>query len=203
MSKGQWNSRFSCTTYVFGTEPNAFLKREAHRIPPGAQILALADGEGRNGVWLARQGHHVTAVDVSDVGQDKAARLAARHGVTLEFQLADLTQWAWPKAAYDAVIAIFIQFSGPDERAALFANMREAVRPGGLILLEGYRPEQLGYATGGPPTAENMYDETMLRAAFSGFEIVHLAATDTVISEGAGHHGMSALIDLVARRPLS
>ena len=201
MSKEQWDSRFATADYVFGTEPNAFLAREAGRLAPGSRVLAVADGEGRNGVWLARQGHRVTAVDVSDVGQQKAARLAALHGVTLEFQLADLTQWAWPVAHYDAVVAIFIQFAGPDARAALFANIGNAVKPGGLILLEGYRPEQLKYGTGGPPLAENMYDEAMLRTAFAGFEIEHLHAYDAEISEGAGHHGRSALIDMVARRP--
>ncbi len=203
MSREQWDSRFAAADYIFGTEPNAFLRREAGRIAAGSDVLAVADGEGRNGVWLARQGHQVTAVDISAVGQRKAANLASRHGVSLSFHLADLTTWAWPVARYDAIVAIFIQFAGPADRATLFSHMRNAVKPGGLILLEGYRPEQLGYGTGGPPIAENMYDEAMLRAAFAGFEILSLTAYDAEIAEGSGHHGQSALIDLVARRPLA
>lgn len=202
MSREQWDSRFATADYVFGTEPNAFLVQQAGRLAPGSHLLAVADGEGRNGVWLARQGHHVTAVDQSTVGRDKALKLAQRHGVTLDFTIADLANWDWPLAAYDAIIAIFIQFAGPDDRAALFTNMRNAVKPGGLILLQGYRPEQLQYGTGGPPDVENMYDEAMLRTAFADCQILHLAAHDSEIHEGAGHHGLSALIDLVARRPL-
>lgn len=196
-----WNDRFSSPDYVFGTEPNAFLAQHAHRLPQAARILAIADGEGRNGVWLAEKGHAVTSIDISAQGQAKAAQLAAQRGVVLDLRIADLATWDWPADSYDAVVAIFIQFADPILRDQIFANMRRATRPGGRILLQGYRPEQLDYATGGPPSAENMYTAPMLQDAFDDWIIEHLQEHDDMLNEGAGHSGMSALVDLVARKP--
>jgi cyclopropane fatty-acyl-phospholipid synthase-like methyltransferase len=196
-----WDQRYARDDYLFGTRPNAFLARQAKRLVPGQRALAVADGEGRNGVWLAEQGLRVHAVDASPVALDKARRLAASRGVDVAFDLADLADWPWPEAAYDVVVAIFIQFAGPELRARHFAGMRRALVPGGLLLLEGYRPEQLAYGTGGPPAVENLYTEELLRQEFAGFTIEELASYDAVIEEGAAHNGMSALIDLVARKP--
>ena len=196
-----WNQRYARDDYLFGTRPNAFLARQAWHLVPGQRALAVADGEGRNGVWLAEQGLRVHAVDASPVALEKARRLAASRGVDVEFELADLADWAWPEAAYDVVVAIFIQFADPELRARHFEGMRRALVPGGLLLLEGYRPEQRAYGTGGPSAVVNLYTEKLLRQEFAGFAIEELAAYDAVIQEGAGHHGMSALIDLVARKP--
>jgi cyclopropane fatty-acyl-phospholipid synthase-like methyltransferase len=194
-----WDSRYGASEdYLFGTEPNAFLAAEAHRIGPGARVLAVADGEGRNGVFLAGRGAIVHAVDASAVALAKARRLAAQRGATLTFEQADLTRWSWPEAAYDAVVAIFVQFATQEERPSFFAGMQRALRPGGILLLEGYRPEQLDYRTGGPSEVGNLYTEAMLREAFGALEIVALRAHDAVLSEGARHSGMSALIDLIA-----
>lgn len=196
-----WDERFAAEGYLFGTEPTAFLAAQAGLLSPGQRALAVADGEGRNSVWLAGQGLKVTAFDASPVGVAKARRLAEARGVTVDFHIADIDAWDWDAEPFDVVAAIFIQFSPPAQRARVFAGLRRAVRPGGLLLLHGYRPEQLAYGTGGPPDAANMYDEALLRGAFGDWEILHLAAYDTEIREGAGHAGMSALIDLVARRP--
>lgn len=196
-----WNERYSSPEYVFGTIPNAFLVRQAHRIVPGMKLLAVADGEGRNGVWLAQQGAEVLSVDGSPIALAKARALADRHGVALSTECVDLTRWDWGSARFDAVVAIFIQFTGPIERAAMFANIARCLKPGGLLLLHGYRVEQLGYGTGGPNIIENLYTETILREGFAGFEIVELAQYDAAVEEGHGHRGMSALIDLVARKP--
>lgn len=196
-----WDARFSGEDYLFGEVPNAFLARQATRLKPGQTALALADGEGRNGVWLAEQGLDVLSVDGSAVAQDKARRLADRRGVPLRLELADLTDWTMPRASFDIVAAIFIQFCAADARRRLFDGMTRALRPGGLLLLEGYRTEQLAYRTGGPPSAENLYTEPMLREAFGDLEVLELASYDVVIEEGAAHRGMSALIDLVARKP--
>ncbi len=152
-------------------------------------------------MWLAEQGHRVTAVDISERGQAKAARLAAARGVGIELITADLNTWAWPAGRFDAVIAIFIQFAGPIERERLFHGIKQATRPGGRLLLQGYRPEQLAFATGGPSDVANLYTGLMLRAAFDDWVIEHLAEHDSPLAEGAGHNGMSALIDLVARKP--
>jgi SAM-dependent methyltransferase len=196
----RWDDRYGQDDYLFGEQPNAFLARQKHRLQARRRALAIADGEGRNGVWLAEQGLEVLSVDGSAVAQEKARRLAERRGVKPTFELADLSTWTWPEAEFDVVAGIFIQFAGPDLRPRIFEGMRRALRPGGLLLLEGYRREQLAYGTGGPPTVENLYTEQMLHDAFADLEILELVAYDAVISEGSAHAGMSALIDLVARR---
>lgn len=197
----RWDERYGREDYLFGEQPNAFLARQKHRLASRRRALAVADGEGRNGVWLAEQGLEVVSLDGSRVAQDKARRLAERRGVPLTLELADLSSWRWPEREFDVVAAIFIQFASPELRAGLFEGMRRALRPGGLLLLEGYRPEQLAYGTGGPPAIENLYTPTMLREAFSGMQILELSAYDSIVAEGTGHAGMSALIDLVARQP--
>jgi len=196
-----WDRRYAQDEYLFGVEPNAFLVRQAGRLPADGRVLAVADGEGRNGVWLAEQGLSVLSIDSSPVAQVKAQRLARERGVEIDLAEVDLGKWVWPEAAFDVVAAIFIQFAPPPLRARLFAGMSAALKPGGLLLLQGYRPEQLAYGTGGPPIAENLYTEVLLREAFSGLEILELRSHDSPIHEGLGHDGMSALIDLVARRP--
>jgi SAM-dependent methyltransferase len=197
----RWDARFAALDYVFGTEPNAFLAAEAGRLERGWKALALADGEGRNGVWLARQGLDVTTIDFSPFGIAKAEKLAARFGVTIKTILADLNHWDWPEEKFDLVAGVFMQVFAPPERAVLFERIKRALKPGGLFLLQGYRPEQIGYGTGGPSAPENLYTEEILRSAFADFSILALRSHDSVIQEGSGHNGMSALIDLVALRP--
>jgi SAM-dependent methyltransferase len=195
-----WDSRFRTADYLYGTAPNGFLAAQAERLWPGLRALALADGEGRNGVWLAERGLDVLAVDASAVALDKARALAARRGVTVRFEQHDLLAWT-PAERFDIVVAIFIQFAAGRDRDRLFDLIRDCLVPGGLVLLQGYRVEQPAYGTGGPPTAEGLYTEAMLRTAFAGFDMLELRAHDSVIEEGSGHVGMSALIDMVARKP--
>ncbi len=196
-----WDERYSGEEYHFGTAPNAFLSAQRALLKPGMRCLAVADGEGRNGVWLAEQGLQVLSVDSSAVAQEKARKLAAQRGVLLQFELADLLQWDWGENRFDVVVGIFIQFTPPAQREQMFANIKRCLRPGGLLLLQGYTPRQLEYRTGGPSQVENLYTEAMLRAAFGEWEIVQLREHDDIIHEGMGHSGMSALIDLVASKP--
>lgn len=198
--RDRWNARFAADGFVFGTEPNAFLASQRERLAPGMSALCVADGEGRNSVWLARQGLEVTAFDFSPVGLAKAMKLALQNGVKVDYRQADVNDWDWDAARYDVVVAIFVQFTPPAQRSRMFAGMIRALKPGGLLILQGYRPEQLRYATGGPKRVENLYTEALLRESFAALEILHLASHDDVVDEGAGHQGMSALIDLVARR---
>ena len=198
-----WDGRYGDETYLFGEQPSAFLTRQADRLRPGQTALAVADGEGRNGVWLARQGLTVTTTDLSPRALAKARALAERHGVSIDARLADLETWDWPSEAFDVVVGVFIQFAPPHQRDRLFGRMKQALRPGGLLLLEGYRPEQLAYGTGGPGQVENLYTETLLRDAFGDLEEISLLSYDAEIAEGSGHVGLSALIDLVARKPAS
>jgi len=195
-----WNERFAGEEYLFGSEPNTFLRSQQALLKPGMSCLAVADGEGRNGVWLAEQGLQVLSVDSSPVGLEKARKLAQQRGVTLQFEQADLAGWTWGEARFDVVAAIFIQFAPPGMRETMFEQIKGCLKPGGLLLLQGYTPRQLEYKTGGPSQAENLYTEALLRAAFYDMEILHLSEYDAEIHEGAGHSGMSALIDLVARK---
>ena len=196
----RWNARFAGENYHFGTAPNAFLVTQRHRLRQGMKALAIADGEGRNGVWLARQGCDVLSIDFSPVGLAKARKLAASEGVAIATECADLETWSWGTARFDLVAAIFIQFMGPDFRELTFRRIRDVLLPGGVLILQGYRPEQLQYKTGGPSKIENLYTAALLRAAFAAMEILHLAEHDGVVAEGEGHHGISALVDLVARK---
>lgn len=196
----RWNTRFAQPDYVFGTAPNAFLAAQRHRLKPGQKALALADGEGRNGVWLAQQGLDVLSVDYSPAAQEKARLLAQQLGVAIRTERADLTHRAWENEEFDIAAAIMIQFARSPEREGIFAGMKRTLKRGGLVILQGYRPEQVEYKTGGPPTRENMYTEEMLRREFGDMRILHLQAHDDTIAEGKGHHGMSALIDMVAEK---
>jgi SAM-dependent methyltransferase len=201
MSRDFWDERYATDAYIFGTAPNVFLSSQAGLIHAGMRGLAIADGEGRNGVWLAAQGVQVHAIDVSPVALEKARKLAAERGVTIHFELADILDWNWPQASYDLVAAIFIQFAPPPERDRIIAGIRRSLKPGGLLIMQGYTPKQVEFGTGGPSNPANMYTADLLRNWFGDWEIAHLREHESVISEGSHHHGMSALIDLVARKP--
>ena len=195
-----WDERYSVDGYLFGTEPADFLVANAHFLAPGSRVLAVADGEGRNSVYLAQNGHDVSAMDASPVAVAKARQLAADRGVEIDFRIADILTWDWTPDAHDAVVAIFIQFLSPELRPDVFEGLQRTLRRGGRLLLHGYRPEQVALGTGGPPDPTFMYTEEFLRDSFGGMDIERLESYDTEIDEGAGHVGQSALIDLVATK---
>ena len=197
---GTWNKRFEGEDYVFGTEPNAYLREQAAYWSPGSRLLCVADGEGRNSVWLATQGMMVDAFDISEVGVAKARKLAAANGVSVDYVVADCDSWPWPTETYDGVAAIFVQFADPAMRQRLFANIVRSLKAGGILVLQGYSPKQLEYKTGGPSLQSHLYTEDLLRAAFAATEILELRAYDTDLTEGTRHRGKSALIGMVARR---
>jgi 2-polyprenyl-3-methyl-5-hydroxy-6-metoxy-1,4-benzoquinol methylase len=197
---GTWNSRFEAEGYLFGTEPNAWLREHADVWRPGQRVLCVADGEGRNSVWLARRGLMVDAFDIAEVGVAKARRMAAEQGVSVNFAVADCDLLAWPQAVYDGVAAIFVQFADPGMRERLFANIQRCLKPGGVLVLQGYTPKQLDYKTGGPPIASHLYTPDLLRDAFAGMEVMELREYEAEIAEGSAHRGWSALIGMVARQ---
>lgn len=195
-----WNQRFSSEDYIFGREPNEYLQAQAPLLAPGTRALCVADGEGRNSVWLARQGLKVDAFDIAETGVEKARRLAAEAGVSVDYRVASCDDWSWSEDTYDVVAAIFVQFADPEMRARLFGNMVRALKPGGLVILQGYTPKQLEYKTGGPGELSHLYTEDLLREAFGALEIVELVEYEAELKEGARHTGRSALVGLVARK---
>jgi cyclopropane fatty-acyl-phospholipid synthase-like methyltransferase len=195
-----WQDRFSGEDYRFGIAPNAFLKAQAHLLRKGQTALAIADGEGRNGVFLAEHGLDVLSLDFSPNAQIKARKLAAARGVTMRIVEADVINWTYPPEAFDVVAAIFFQFASPPDRDRIFAGIKRSLKPGGLLLIEGYGPKQLEYKTGGPGRLEYLYTRELLEAAFGDFASLDIREHDSIIDEGAGHGGMSALVDLVGRK---
>ena len=197
----RWQERFSTPDYAFGKEPNEFLVRCRPLLPRSGKVLAVADGEGRNGVWLARQGLDVLSLDFSPAAQVKARALAAEHRVAVTFVEADVHAWPYPDEAFDAVVEIFTQFSTPPERERKWAGMRRALKRGGLLIVQGYTPKQLDYGTGGPKQVEQLYTRDMLMRAFGDFADVNLVEEERTLREGPAHSGMSAVIGLTGRKP--
>lgn len=204
-----WSERYRAAgeDYLFGMAPNRFLEHRAGRLQSGCNALSVADGEGRNSVWLAEQGLDVTAVEITDVAVAKARKLAAGRNVTIKFEIGDILAPDWPPVrhhnAYDWVIGIFIQFVGPVERRRQMTALKWVTRPGGRILLQGYTPKQRDYKTGGPSAVENLYTPQILQELFADWDIEELVEYEDELAEGEGHKGRSALIGMIARKPES
>lgn len=195
-----WNQRFAAPGYLFGTEPNAYLVSQRAALRPG-KALAVADGEGRNGVWLAEQGLAVTAFDFSAHAIDKARALAHARQVEVQFECCAWQEFAWPADHFDNMVGIFFQFAGPDDRAHLFHRMDASLKPGGTLIIQGYGLEQLRHNTGGPGRLENLYDEALLHSAFPNYEWLDLRTYEATLREGSAHCGRSALVGMTARKP--
>ncbi len=202
-SAPDWDERYSASEYIFGTQPNEYLVAQAHHIAPGSRVLCVADGEGRNGVWLAQQGHSVEAFDLSPVGVAKAQALARGARVQVQYRVSSCDGWDWKPAHYDAVVAVFVQFADPPMRERLFGAIADCLKPGGLVILQGYTPQQLQYKTGGPPLVSHLYTAQLLREAFADLEIVELREYEAELTEGTRHRGRSALVGMVARKTAS
>jgi SAM-dependent methyltransferase len=194
----RWESRYAGADYAFGKEPNYFLASCKVLLPKSGSVLVVADGEGRNGVWLAEQGLDVLSIDFSPTALRKARALAAEHHVTVTFQQADVHTWDYPEASFDVVVEIVTQFSSPPERAMKWAGMQRALKPGGLLIIQGYTPKQLTFGTGGPKQVENLYTRAMLERVFCDFRNMKIIKEEREMYEGTSHAGMSAVINLTA-----
>jgi SAM-dependent methyltransferase len=194
----RWESRYAGADYAFGKEPNYFLASCKWLLPKSGRVLAVADGEGRNGVWLAENGLDVVSIDFSPTALRKARALAVEHHVAVTFLQADVHTWEYPDASFDVVVEIFTQFSSPPERAMKWAGMRRALKAGGLLIIQGYTPKQLTFGTGGPKQVENLYTRAMLERAFRDFRDMKIIEEEREIHEGTSHGGMSAVINLTA-----
>ena len=197
-----WNARFLGNAYLFGTEPNHYLLRQAHYWKSGDRVLCVADGEGRNSVWLAEQGLEVDAFDISEVGVHKGQGLADTRNVAVHFSVEDCDSRTWIDNKYDGIAAIFVQFADPPMRERLLQNIMRSLKPGGIMVLQGYTPKQLEYKTGGPPFIDHLYTASMLQAAFANLQILDLMEHEDHLSEGTQHLGRSALIGMVARKTI-
>ena len=196
-----WNERFDKEEFIFGKEPNEYLTLQTRRyLKPKSKVLCIADGEGRNGVWLAQQGMQVVAFDASDIALAKAEQFAKDNQVEVEYSFSDTDSFNWQVNIYDAVIGIFIQFADPQMRVRIFQKTYEALKPGGIFILQGSTPKQLEYKTGGPSLLEHLYTAQMIRDLAKEFEILDLCCYEKELNEGARHAGMSALLGLVAKK---
>jgi len=189
-----WDQQFSGVGYKYGTAPNAFVAAEAQRLPPQNRVLVPGDGEGRNGVWLAQQGHEVTAVDCSSVGLDKARALAAQRAVTLHTELADLTEWQAPALPFDALVLVFLHLPAAI-RPQVHQRLLQALKPGALVLIEAFTPKQLHLRSGGPKDVAMLYTLDVLRADFAADtrELMGLEC-ETHLDEGPGHQGPAHVV---------
>lgn len=193
-----WDEKYSAEEYVYGKEPNQFLEARATELPMG-EVLCLAEGEGRNAVYLASLGFRVTAVDQSPVGLAKAERLAAEKGVEIETICADLADFPLGEARWDAIVSIFGHLP-PGVRRKVYGALATALRPGGVLLLEAYTPAQLGRGTGGPQSADLLVTADLLRREIPGLEFLHLEELERDIVEGRGHTGPASVVQLLARK---
>jgi len=195
-----WNERYAAEEYVYGREPNDFLVSVADRIPPGP-VLCLAEGEGRNAVYLAQRGWKVTAVDASEVGLGKARSLAAERGVEITTVVADLADFVIEEGAWSGIVSIWTHVP-PAVRVPLHAACVVGLAPGGAFVLEAYWPEQIELGTGGPPQRELMMDRESLTRELAGLELEIAREVSRDIVEGRGHHGPSATVQVLGvRRP--
>ena len=193
-----WDERYATDEYLYGTEANTFLTSVIDSIPPG-RVLCLAEGEGRNAVWLAEQGRSVTAVDASPVGLAKARQLAAARGVHIDAVVADLADYPIPADHWDAIVSIFCHIR-PDLRLDLHRRSVRGLRPGGVFVLEAYTPAQLRYRTGGPPHEAMLMTLAGLRQELAGLDFVHAVECEREVVEGRLHHGLGAVVQVVAIR---
>lgn len=162
--------------------------------------MAVADGEGRNAVWLTEQGLKVDAFDFSENAIQKAQLLARQRSKSVNWHCCAWQAFDWPVARYDNVIGIFFQFASPQDRTALFAKMDKSLKPGGTLIIQGYTVAQQKFNTGGPGKLDHMYDEAMMHEAFANYDIIDLQTYEAQLDEGTAHKGMSGLLGMTARK---
>jgi SAM-dependent methyltransferase len=196
-----WDERYSGYGYFYGTEPNDFLAVKAPRfLPTGGEILSLAEGEGRNAVYLAKLGFRVTGVDGSAVGLEKARKLAEERGLDVRTIVSDLADFDFGSERWDGIVSIWCHTPSA-LRTRLHRSVVRALKPGGVLLLESYTPQQLEYKTGGPPTVDMLMTLAGAREELAGLEFIEAEEKVRNVQEGNNHSGLSAVLEIVARKP--
>jgi len=194
-----WDERYSKPGYFYGTEPNDFLREHCALIAEGGNVLCLGEGEGRNAVFLAERGYRVVALDQSTVGLDKATRLAGARRVEIKTIATDLDGYQLEPARWDGIVSIWCHMSW-NVRAAVYGRILSGLKPNGTFLLEAYTPEQLRMGTGGPKSADLLPTLAELRNHLNGLDLVHAVERERMVHEGTAHNGMSAVVQVIARR---
>jgi SAM-dependent methyltransferase len=194
-----WNERYSQQGMFYGAKPNDFVAEQAHRIPKG-RVLDLGAGEGRNGVWLAEQGHSVLCVDGSDVGLAKARALAKERGISVDTEVADLSAYVIPPATFTGIVSSWCHLPSA-LRARVHAACVAGLKPGGVFILEAYTPAQLAFSTGGPKDPDMLPTLAKLREELQGLELEVGVEREREVHEGHAHGGRSAVVQVVARKP--
>jgi len=196
-----WDERYSAEEYAYGTNPNKFLEANVSSIPKG-KVLSLAEGEGRNAVFLAKQGYSVTAVDSSLVGLNKARKLAEENGVIVEFIHTDLAEYDLGENKWDGIVSIFCPLPS-SIRKQLHKKVEAALKRNGVFLLEAYTPAQLKYGTGGGNSVDVMQSKESLSLELAGLKFKHLIELERDVVEGIYHTGIGAVVQAIAFHPLT
>ena len=194
-----WNEKYSDPRFIYGIASNDFLKQSVHHFQPSGSILCIAEGEGRNAVWLAELGFNVTAVDASEVGLSKGLTLAKSKGVKVDWIHADLQHYNPGKQVWDGVVAIFAHLP-PDLRSQVHADCVESLKEGGVLLLEAYTPEQLEFKTGGPSNPDWLMTPEILEQELQGLTFERLQKVERKIIEGIGHTGTGSVMQAIGVR---
>jgi len=195
----RWQARYGGPEYFYGTEPNDFLREHAAAIAASGRVLSLGEGEGRNAVYLASLGHHVTALDQSAAGLAKALRLAAQREVTIDVVQARLGDYVFAPGAWDGVVSIWCHLPAT-VRAVVHREIVAALAPGGVFLLESYTPAQIAHGTGGPRDPDLLATLDALRVELAGLVIEHAIERERIVLEGNGHRGLSSVVQFVGRK---
>lgn len=193
-----WDERYSAEEYVYGTAPNKFLEENVNFIPKG-KVLSLAEGEGRNAVFLAKQGYSVTAVDASLVGLEKARKLAKDNGVVIEFIHADLEEYDIGENRWDGIVSIFCPVPSV-LRKELHKKVVAGLKQNGVLLLEAYTPNQLRYGTGGGSSEDSMMSKESLSLELADLKFSHLIELERDVVEGIYHTGLGAVVQAIASK---
>lgn len=195
-----WNTRFAVCDYIYGDAPNDFLREQAPRLALASRVLSLGEGEGRNALFLAKLGHALTAVDASHEGLAKVLARAAAAGVDITAVLADLARFDPGVAVFDAVVSVFCHLPSALRREVMTKAIA-ALKPGGLMIIEGYTPRQLAFGTGGPKDTDMLLEPEIIRAELAGLELLHFVELEREVIEGSYHTGMASVLQVVARKP--
>lgn len=195
----QWDTRFQNETFVYGTEPNIFLAEMQKKLQLSGEALAIAEGEGRNAVFLAEQGMNVTAWDYAKSGLNKTEKLAKQRGVTVRTELVDLNEAKWEKERWDQIVCVFGHFS-KNLRTKTLQGVKEAVKQGGYFITEVYSTYQIPYKSGGPQDVELLYSPEEFLQTFSDWRIVHFFIGEVTRHEGELHNGLSHVIQFVGQK---